>query len=101
MAGRHAVRGLRSRHAAEPNPYSQYQDYGHSHFHDAMFWGDSLSNIGFTGADRLMWSGDYPHGASTWPRSREFIDETFSGLPEESRRKIVHDTAARLYGLDV
>ena len=53
------------------------------------------------GPDNIMWSSDYPHTAATWPRSREFIDETFAGLPEDSRRKIVHDTAARLYGLDV
>jgi len=48
-----------------------------------------------------MWSSDYPHTAATWPNSQEFIAETFGGLSEASRRKIVHDTAARLYGLDV
>jgi hypothetical protein len=36
--------------AAEPNPFDAYQDYGHSHFHNAMLWGDSLTNIGFTGS---------------------------------------------------
>ncbi|MCZ4098727.1 glycoside hydrolase family 28 protein [Streptomyces sp. H39-C1] len=39
--------------AAEPNPYSAYQDYGHSHFHDAMFYGDNLTNIGFTGSGAI------------------------------------------------
>src|SRR6266511_2540446 len=34
----------------EPNPNEAYQDFGHSHFHDAMIWGDSLRNIGFVGA---------------------------------------------------
>ncbi|MEU6552161.1 glycosyl hydrolase family 28 protein [Streptomyces sp. NPDC046915] len=34
---------------AETNPYDDYQDYGHSHFHDAMIYGDRLSNIGFVG----------------------------------------------------
>src|SRR2546429_673143 len=34
--------------APEPNPNDAYQDFGHSHFHDAMIWGDSLRNIGFT-----------------------------------------------------
>jgi predicted TIM-barrel fold metal-dependent hydrolase len=53
------------------------------------------------GPDNIMWSSDYPHTAASWPRSREFIDKTFGGLPEDSRRKIVHDTAAWLYGLDV
>jgi hypothetical protein len=34
----------------EPNPNDAYQDFGHSHFHDAMIWGDNLKNIGFVGA---------------------------------------------------
>jgi len=59
---------------------------------------DSLHRYG---PDNIMWSSDYPHTAATWPRSQEFIDQTFGGLPGDSRRKIVHDTAARLYGLDV
>ncbi|WP_230419930.1 glycoside hydrolase family 28 protein [Catenulispora pinistramenti] len=44
--------------AAEPNPYDKYQDYGHSHFHDAMFSGDKLSNIGFTGSGTIDGNGD-------------------------------------------
>lgn len=42
---------------AEPNPYSAYQDYGHSHFHDAMIWGDRLTNIGFTGSGTIDGAG--------------------------------------------
>ncbi|MEZ0113886.1 polygalacturonase [Catenulispora sp. EB89] len=43
--------------AAEANPYDKYQDYGHSHFHDAMFYGDKLSNIGFTGSGTIDGNG--------------------------------------------
>src|SRR6266545_1477499 len=39
--------------AAEPNPFSQYQDYGHSHFHNALLWGDGISNVTITGAGTL------------------------------------------------
>jgi polygalacturonase len=39
--------------APEPNPNDAYQDFGHSHFHDAMFYGDGLSNIGFTGSGTI------------------------------------------------
>src|SRR2546430_9416361 len=35
--------------AAEPNPFDAFQDFGHSHFHDAMIFGDRLTNIGFVG----------------------------------------------------
>src|SRR6266536_3005406 len=34
---------------AESNPNDRYQDYGHSHFHNAMFYGNNLSNVTFTG----------------------------------------------------
>ena len=51
------------------------------------------------GADNIMWSSDYPHTAAIWPRSQQFIEETFGGLSEDDRRKIVHDTAARVYGI--
>ena len=38
---------------AESNPNDSYQDYGHSHFHDAMMWGDRLTDIGFTGSGTI------------------------------------------------
>ena len=41
----------------EPNPYDQYQDFGHSHFHDAMIWGEDLSNIGFIGSGTIDGNG--------------------------------------------
>jgi predicted TIM-barrel fold metal-dependent hydrolase len=58
-----------------------------------------LSELDRWGADNIMWSSDYPHLAATFPRSQEFVEKTFSGLPAEQRRKIVHDTAARVYGI--
>ncbi|WP_410589914.1 glycosyl hydrolase family 28 protein [Amycolatopsis sp. lyj-23] len=43
--------------AAEPNPNDRYQDYGHSHFHDAMFYGDNVTNIAFTGSGTIDGGG--------------------------------------------
>ncbi|WP_371655607.1 MULTISPECIES: glycosyl hydrolase family 28 protein [unclassified Streptomyces] len=42
----------------ESNPYDKYQDYGHSHFHNAMIYGDRLTNIGFTGAGVIDGGGN-------------------------------------------
>ena len=42
---------------AESNSYDSYQDYGHSHFHDAMMWGDRLTNIAFTGSGTIDGGG--------------------------------------------
>ena len=46
----------------EPNPYDQYQDFGHSHFHDAMIWGEDLSNIGFIGSGTIDGNGHLVSG---------------------------------------
>lgn len=44
--------------AAEPNPNDAFQDFGHSHFHDAMIWGDLLTNIGFVGTGTIDGGGN-------------------------------------------
>ena len=46
----------------EANPFSGYQDFGHSHFHDAMIWGDSLTDIGFTGSGTIDGGGKFITG---------------------------------------
>ena len=33
----------------EPNPYSKLQDFGHSHFHDAVMWGEGIENFAIVG----------------------------------------------------
>lgn len=35
--------------APEPNPFDKYQDYGHSHFHNALMWGENLENFAIVG----------------------------------------------------
>ena len=50
------------------------------------------------GVENLMWGSDYPHDEGTFPHSREVIERTFEGIPEEEKRKIVGENAAKLYG---
>ena len=57
---------------------------------------DSLQRYG---ADNIMWSSDYPHTAATFPRSREIVAKRLGQLPQDQLTKIVHDTAAKVYGL--
>ena len=52
------------------------------------------------GIDRLLWSSDYPHSASTWPESSKFIERDF-GEDISDKRKIVHDNVAALYGFTI
>jgi polygalacturonase len=49
--------GAKTYDAAEPNANDKYQDFGHSHFHDAMLWGDRLTNVGFTGSGTIDGGG--------------------------------------------
>ncbi len=60
-----------------------------------------IGNLPLTGADRFMWSGDYPHGASTWPRSRETVAREHRGVSADDLRRLTVDNCAELYGIDV
>ena len=51
------------------------------------------------GVETILWSSDYPHSDTTWPHSRENIDKHFKEAPDEDKRKIVFDNAARVYGI--
>src|SRR5262249_34116273 len=40
--------------APEPNQWDQYQDFGHSHFHNSLIWGEGLANVSIVGPG-LIW----------------------------------------------
>jgi len=41
----------------EPNPWSEYQDFGHSHFHNSLIWGEDLEDVAITGPGRIYGRG--------------------------------------------
>lgn len=43
--------------SAEPNAWDKFQDYGHSHFHNALIWGENLENISILGPGRIWGKG--------------------------------------------
>jgi predicted TIM-barrel fold metal-dependent hydrolase len=51
------------------------------------------------GVRNVMWSTDYPHSDSTWPKSREALEEHFRDVPAEERGLIAGGNAAALYHL--
>jgi len=51
------------------------------------------------GTENLMWSSDYPHPVSTWPKSRLVVDELFAGIPDAERDAIVCHNASRIWNL--
>ena len=42
---------------AEPNQWNMYQDYGHSHFHNSLIWGEGIENIAIVGTGRIWGKG--------------------------------------------
>ena len=52
---------------AEPNErWDKYQDYGHSHFHNSLIWGEDLHDIGITGPG-LIWGKGLSRGEGPGP----------------------------------
>ena len=92
------------RYASQNNIHTKLKpsEYFHRNF-SASFIMDRVGvyTREFTGVENLMWSSDYPHTDSTWPRSRESIERDFAGVSEADRVKMTCTNAARLYGFKV
>ncbi|PON19043.1 amidohydrolase [Candidatus Entotheonella serta] len=53
------------------------------------------------GEATYMWASDYPHTQSTWPHSRDIVEETFTTVSDAVRQKIICDNVAKLYDFDL
>ena len=75
-----------------PSEYFNRQVY-------ATFFNDYVGGqtLSWWGQDNMMWSSDYPHPNSTWPKSRETVARNLGHLTPECRDKVVRSTAAKLY----
>ena len=50
------------------------------------------------GVETMLWGSDFPHAELTWPKSQDFLGRIFEGVPEEDRRAITSDNAAKMFG---
>ena len=46
----------------EPNQWDRFQDFGHSHFHNSLIWGENLENISILGPGKIWGKGLVRHG---------------------------------------
>ncbi len=74
-------------------------------FHSNVFLGFQEDALGIAmrdhiGVDQLLWGGDYPHVESTFPRSRQIIEEILVDCTEKEKAKIAGGNAARVYQLN-
>jgi polygalacturonase len=80
---------------AEPNDWDQYQDFGHSHWHNSLIWGENLHDISILGPGMIWGKGlvrsgsqsrtaaqneavrtarDPREGAFTYPNPRDAVE---------------------------
>ena len=74
-------------------------------FHSNVFLGFQEDALGIRdrhiiGVDQLLWGGDYPHQESTFPRSRQIIEEILVDCTDEEKAKIAGANSVSLYGFD-
>ena len=58
-----------------------------------------VQHLDTIGTHQVMWGSDYPHGDSTWPKSRETVARNFAGKPTEVVNRVTYDNVTELYGL--
>ncbi|MCX6334223.1 MAG: glycosyl hydrolase family 28-related protein, partial [Bacteroidia bacterium] len=58
-------KGLGGYDAPEPNATDMYQDFGHSHWHNSLIWGENLDNIAIIGHGWIVGNGLTREGRST------------------------------------
>jgi predicted TIM-barrel fold metal-dependent hydrolase len=51
------------------------------------------------GVENLLWGSDFPHQESEYPHSDKVLDENFSGVTDEERRKMVCENAIAFFHL--
>lgn len=84
-----------------PSEYFRRQVYG-------CFWYERESAVHALEAypDNMLFESDFPHPTCQHPgpatpavEPRAYVDEALGGLPEDLLEKVLHGTAARLYGV--
>ena len=80
--------------ALRPPDYFKRQIYG-----SYWFEKDPSPVIDAIGADNLMFETDFPHATCLYPGVKEHVQESLGGLDPSVQRKLLYETAARVYQL--
>jgi predicted TIM-barrel fold metal-dependent hydrolase len=60
---------------------------------------DAIENRDLIGVDNLMFATDYPHTASTWPKSQQIVERDAETLRPDERRKLIHDNVLKVFSI--
>jgi predicted TIM-barrel fold metal-dependent hydrolase len=51
------------------------------------------------GIQNILWSSDYPHPVTSWPKSRQVVENQFHSIPRNEREMILSGNANRVWNL--
>jgi polygalacturonase len=68
----------------EPNQWDAYQDFGHSHWHNSLIWGENLENISILGPGMIWGKGLVRSGGQS--RTKEQNDALEKARASEPQR---------------
>jgi len=51
----------------------------------------------YIGTENILWSSQFPLATSTWPKTQEALAQSFAGVADDDKRKILWENAAKLY----
>lgn len=60
---------------------------------------ESLRVRRYVGSGNILWSTNFPLETSTWPATHQHLDSALAGVPDDERRQIQWENAAKLYSL--
>lgn len=66
----------------EPNEWDKYQDFGHTHWHNSLIWGEHLENISILGPGKIWGKGLVRSGAQSRSKAQ---NDALGTTPPESR----------------
>ena len=73
----------------EPAPEALYQDFGHSHWHNSLIWGDGIANVAILGPGRIEGSGLTRDGpGARWRKQTGERPLSMAGMSETEIRRL-------------
>src|SRR5438270_6642215 len=67
----------------EPNEWDKYQDFGHSHWHNSLIWGENLTNVSILGPGTIWGKGLVRSGAqSRTQQQNDALNTARAGEPK-------------------
>jgi predicted TIM-barrel fold metal-dependent hydrolase len=78
-------------------PSEYFKDHWYATFWFEKNHGNLQGLIDVVGEDNVMFETDFPHPTCIYPDPLGAVEETISALRPQTRRKVLGETAAKLY----